>query len=188
MSKKAANLLQRRRSIPILLGAVLLVAAAAAMQAQNKAAKPKPLTALDYAEIEQLNAAYGHYIDTGEENGYAWANLFTPDGVFTRQAGDKYEGREKLAALGRNRGGPKFVSHFITNVMVQPSADGAIGRAYCVTMDFPDDKLDASDPRRSEVQLGCRYHDTYVRTSDGWRFKTRTIVVSAGHLPSTPRK
>lgn len=168
--------------------AVLLAAGGAAtvvvLEAQNKAVKP--LTALDYAEIQQLNAAYGHYIDTGEESGWAFANLFTTDGAFIRQTGDRWDGREKLAELARYRGGSKFVSHYITNVMVQPTADGAVGRAYCVTMKFPENKMEASDARPSEVQLGCRYHDVYARTKEGWRFKSRESVVSAGQLP--PRR
>ena len=159
-------------------GAVLAVAVTSWADSKRPA-----LTALDYAQIQELNAEYGQFIDTGEGNGYAWADLFTPTGVFARQSGEKYEGREKLAALARHRGGPQFVSHFVTNVMIEPTETGAKGRAYCVVMQFPDDKLEATDPRMSEVQLGCRYHDEYARTAGGWRFKSRTVVVSAGHLP-----
>jgi len=149
-------------------------------RAQHRAST---LTAMDYVEIEQLNAAYGHYIDTGEDNGGAWARLFTPDGVFTRQNGDQYVGRERIAALGRIIGsrGPKAVAHFATNVFIQPSPEGAVGQVYAVIIRFPDDKMDEDDPRPVDVKLGARYHDTYVKTADGWRFKTRTVVMAGSN-------
>ena len=145
--------------------------------------RPATLTAMDYVEIQQLNAAYGHYIDTGVDQGQAWAGLFTPDAVFTRQNGDKYVGREQLAGLGRIIGsrGPKAVAHFATNVWIQPSAEGAVGQVYAVIIRFPDDKMDEDDPRPVDVKLGARYHDTYVKTADGWRFKTRTVVMAGSN-------
>ena len=48
--------------------------------------KNPALTALDYAEIQQLAARYGHAIDTCANNGYDYADLYTPGGTFT----DKY--------------------------------------------------------------------------------------------------
>jgi hypothetical protein len=153
-----------------------------AVHAQNRG-RPATLTAMDYVEIQQLNAAYGHYIDTGTDQGQAWARLFTPDAVFTRQNGDKYVGRDQLAGLGRIIGsrGPKAVAHFATNVWIQPSPEGAVGQVYAVIIRFPDDKLDENDPRPVDVKLGARYHDTYVKTTEGWRFKTRTVVMAGSN-------
>ncbi len=163
---------------------VLLVCVGALIvaRAQNQS-RAATLTAMDYVEIQQLNAAYGHYIDTGEDNGYAWARLFTPDGVFTRQNGDQYIGRERIAGLGRIIGsrGPKAVAHFATNVWIQPSPEGAVGQVYAAIIRFPDDKMDEDDPRPVDVKLGARYHDTYVKTADGWRFKTRTVVMAGSN-------
>jgi hypothetical protein len=166
--------------IVLVLG--LCVAAFAALRAQNRS-RPTTLTAMDYVEIEQLNAAYGHYIDTGEDQGQAWARLFTADAVFTRQNGDKYIGREQIAGLGRTIGrrGPKALAHFATNVWIQPSPEGAVGKVYAVIIRFPDDKMDEDDPRPAEVKIGERYHDTYVKTADGWRFKSRTVVMAGSN-------
>ncbi len=71
-------------------------------------AKSSSLTALDYIEIEQLANRYGQTIDTCSNNGYDYADLYTPDGVFI----DKFspdgfqkggvilaQGREKLAEV-----------------------------------------------------------------------------------------
>ena len=64
------------------------------------------LTAADYVEIQQLVARYAYAVDTHADNGYAYADLFAPDGVF----GGKTQGREALAKLAMStqaeRGGP----------------------------------------------------------------------------------
>ena len=44
--------------------------------------KPMTLTALDYIEIEQLVAKYSRALDSCSNNGYDYADLYTPDGVF----------------------------------------------------------------------------------------------------------
>src|SRR5580692_1300554 len=73
--------------------------------------KPKPLTALDYIEIQQLANRYAQAIDTCANNGYDYADLYTPDGKFTDNFTEegfgkgglvRAEGREALArAAGR---------------------------------------------------------------------------------------
>jgi len=150
------------------------------------AATPAALTAMDHIEIQQLNAAYARYIDTGEENGEAWARLFTQDGVFTRQAKDRYAGRQQLAELARVTGrGPHYVAHFLTNLLVKAAPGGAVGSAYCMVVRFPDDKMGDADPRPTVPGAGCRYDDVYVKTAEGWKFKSRTVVVSKSNRPPT---
>src|SRR5262245_32034758 len=41
----------------------------------------RTLTAQDYVDIQQLAARYSHALDTGSDNGYAYADLFTADGA-----------------------------------------------------------------------------------------------------------
>ena len=93
------------------------------------------LTALDYLEIEQLVYRYGYALDTGADNGFAYADLYAPDGDFHRNQSrperSDYQGRERLAALARGgKRGPNFVSHYVTNVVVEPAPGGAVGRTY----------------------------------------------------------
>jgi hypothetical protein len=45
-------------------------------------AKEPSLTALDYEQIMQLTTRYAYGIDTCSNNGYDYADVFTPDGVF----------------------------------------------------------------------------------------------------------
>jgi len=144
---------------------------------------PAPLTGTDYAEIQRLSAQYGQAIDSCSGNGYDYADLYTPDGVFIdmwsegaiKQGGTRWQGREKLReiASGANFGGPgctspRFngsISHLILNLVITPSPEGARGNSYLV-------ELGGQDPGR--IQRLGNYEDVYVKTANGWRFKTRT--------------
>ena len=159
------------------------LSAMVAVQAQQKGAKPATLTALDYAEIQQLSARYAHAIDTCADSGYQYADLYTPDGTFIdmwsegaiKAGGVKWQGREKLREIssGANvTGAPctstRFngsVSHLILNLVITPTAEGATGVSWLV-------ELGGRDPNRI-TRLG-NYEDVYVKTPAGWRFKTRT--------------
>src|SRR5690606_13713610 len=61
------------------------------------------LTALDYIEIQQLVAKYARAMDTCSNNGYDYADLYTPDGVFQPIINGReippIQGREALAEV-----------------------------------------------------------------------------------------
>jgi hypothetical protein len=146
-------------------------------------AQPGGLTALDYQEITQLINRYAYGIDTCANNGYDYANLFTADGVFIDRnseagfaAGGRAlaQGRDALAALvgGGARGcATKLVwtdwSHLMLNHEITATPDGATGRVYLV-------QLGMNGP--GSVARHGGYEDVYVRTSDGWRIRSRTHV------------
>ncbi|HEU4690419.1 MAG TPA: nuclear transport factor 2 family protein [Vicinamibacterales bacterium] len=126
------------------------------------------LTAADYIEIQQLVARYGYAVDTHADNGYAYADLFTPDGVF-----GKTKGREALAELARatqkERAGPSFTRHYLTNVIIYPTPEGARGSQYLMALDV------SEGGKPSSIVHGGRYEDEYVKTPAGWRFKSRQL-------------
>ena len=112
--------------------------AAAQVPAKDPASKtPKPitLTAMDYIEIEQLVAKYSRALDTCANNGYDYADLYTPDGVFAPtingKPGPRFEGRERLAeASGGGKLGCKNVGwiqqgvrHLYPNHVITPTPD-----------------------------------------------------------------
>jgi hypothetical protein len=144
------------------------------VEAQEGAAKtpgrPMTLTPLDYVEIRQLAARYGHAVDQGADDGYAYADLFAEGATFGQTTG-----RDNLATLAkRTAKGPQTAWHFILNHVIEPTEDGAKGRQYLVHLQYGDgDKPNA-------VWNGGHYEDTYVKTPDGWRFKTRRFVPSEG--------
>ncbi len=137
------------------------------------------LTALDFFEIERLVGSYGHALDNAwgsEDQGESYAQLFTEDGVFRKVVGHK-----DLAALAREQvRGSRWVRHFLTNMVIEPTAAGASGRQYIVVLDLQDRETG----KPGTIFLGGHYEDTYVRTPQGWRFKTRTRVGSAASTPS----
>ena len=157
----------------VILGISLLaVAGLVARQAVARESKTT-LTAMDYVEIEQLYSHYNHYVDTGAGNGEKYANLFTPDGIFyTNLPGTgTVTGHKALAALAAGAGSPPPVvkaAHHAVNIMIDPSPEGATGAAYLLMVSSPSDGTSATG-------LSAVYHDTFVKTSEGWRFKTRTL-------------
>jgi hypothetical protein len=169
------------------LGMLTLVAVQAqqksAQTATRAPAKGPSLTPSDYIEIEQLVARYGHAIDMCVNNGYEYADLYTPDGVFidlysdngVKQGGIRSVGRDQLAdAAGGGkfncRGDRRFeLTHAIVNLVITPTAEGAIGKSIVLEM-WP-------DPSDREVNRRAgSYEDVYVKTPQGWRFQQRAHV------------
>jgi hypothetical protein len=136
-----------------------------------------PLTALDYIQIEQLIARYSRAIDSCSNNGYDYADLFTPDGAFIPsfdgKLGNPIQGRERLAAVsGGGTNGCKNVGwieqgvrHIYTNHVITPTADGATGIVDMLMIGL------GGDPNK--IEYDGYYVDKYVRTPQGWRFKER---------------
>ena len=67
--------------------------------AQSDTADEGALTTADYIEIQQLYARYNHYIDSVKDDGYAYARLFTSDGVFDTTILGVHTGHDELAAF-----------------------------------------------------------------------------------------
>jgi len=155
---------------------VALWLGATGLQAQQPAA-PRELTALDYFEIQQLVAKYAHAIDTCSNNGYDYADLFTPDGSFVPSFEGKQlpaiQGRERLAEIsgGGSRGCKNVgwieqgVRHIYTNHVITPTAEGATGKVDMLMIGL------GGDPNK--IEYDGYYVDSYVRTPQGWRFKQR---------------
>src|SRR5690606_18484123 len=108
--------------------AIALMAGALSQVSAQSGGTVRPLSAQDILEIQQLGAKYAYGLDTGADEGYYYANVFTPDGTFGRR-----KGREALAAVAREGGGRmklKGYQHIITNYIIEPTAEGAKGSQY----------------------------------------------------------
>jgi hypothetical protein len=147
------------------------------MRAQGNARQSKAaaLSPRDYLEIQQLVARYAYALDTGADNGNAYADLFTADGQFVLPTGPM-RGREALAAFGRNGAdGHKpanGVSHFIMNHVIEPAAGGATGKEYVVLVNIGE----GGKPGGEFSNTGGHYEDVYAKTNDGWKFKRREFI------------
>ncbi|HTR38322.1 MAG TPA: nuclear transport factor 2 family protein [Bryobacteraceae bacterium] len=164
---------------------ILLVALLVQQKSADAAsAKAPAFSALDYIEIQQLQNKYGIDIDTCTNNGYDYADLYTPDGVFI----DKYseegfqkgglqraKGRDELAAaswggkLGCKNMPWNGWSHLMVNSVITPTAEGATGRVYLVML---------GEKGPGSIARDGGYEDVYVKTAAGWRIKSRTHVRS----------
>jgi hypothetical protein len=158
-----------------------------AVQAQSPASQ---LTALDYIEIQQLVAKYARAIDTCSNNGYDYADLFTADGYFAPEQngkiGNKAQGRERLAEIsgGGSRGCKNVgwirqgVKHLYVNHIITPTAEGATGTVDMLMIGL------GGDPYK--IHHEGYYEDTYVKTPQGWRFKSRVHHVPEGGTTGQP--
>jgi hypothetical protein len=168
---------RNRIQVAVMLGVMALAAAGSRAEAQAPT-----LSALDYAEIQQLAARYAHAIDTCSDNGYDYARLYTSDGVFTDRysvkgfaaGGISVTGYEALARVaGGGPGGcttsPRWdLTHVMANHVIIPSPEGATGRVYLIEV------WGGTEP--SHVLRAGGYEDVYVKTPAGWRFKSRVHV------------
>lgn len=115
------------------------------------------LTTQDYIDIEQNYARYYQTMDAGDLEG--WADTFTDDGNFNGAVG--------RAALieSRRRFDLSKVRHLVSNLVITPTPEGAKGSIYVFVVDRHEGPL--------KINSYSRYDDTLVKTSKGWRFKTK---------------
>jgi hypothetical protein len=135
-----------------------------AQQARDRAM----LSPQDYVEIQQLYGYYTRDVDPGSEQNASW--LYAADGSFEIR-GQKHVGQRALETFYEQvRKNQQFgVRHLNSNFLLVPTAEGARGTAYMVQIE----RRDAAKPIAATM-FGV-YHDTFVKTRDGWRFKSRVL-------------
>ena len=159
-----------------------LIALNATLFAGNVTAQqPMKLEAQDYLDIRQLIDAYTHILDNCVGNGYRYADLFTDDATFGVSSewgkGVKiwFRGREQLAQAGGGTTGcrpqagtPMY--HININPVITPTAEGASSISTLLTI------TNDTDDRGDIVHWEGGYEDTFEKTANGWRFKSRVHV------------
>jgi len=174
------------RTTSSLIGLAAGWLAVGALSAQRPAPAPATLSVDDRLEIKQLVSRYAYALDTGADNGMAYAGLFAADGEFVGSRGTT-RGREALAELGRlgfvdGRKPANGVAHFIMNHVIAPAPGGATGTQYMVLVNIGEN----GQPGGSFSSVGGHYEDQYVKTAQGWRFKRRQFIPSASAPRTTP--
>jgi hypothetical protein len=160
----------------------LAIAVLGALMAFAVAAQePMKLTAQDYLDIRALIDAYPMLLDHCRNNGNDYADLFTNDATFgvSSEWGSKakvwFRGREQLRRAGGGGDAacrPQTTSmyHININPTIIPTAEGA--RATSTLLTITND----TDERGDIVHWEGGYEDTFEKTPDGWRFKSRVHV------------
>ena len=151
------------RSIQAAILAVFTMAAPLAAQGS--------LTPQDRADIQELSAKYARTLGTCAAEEYA--DLFAPDtGYFASNIRGEVVGRERLIALVRSE------RHCTTPA---PQASGTTANA-AAPRPVPTVAIEMSSTEPiGRAELGekvGRYDDEYVKTSKGWRFKSRTVMTA----------
>ena len=92
--------------LAIAILAMLAFTVVPAQQQDTEVRRPSTaaLSDMDHIEIQQLVRKSAWALDSGDNYGYAYADLFTPDGTFVvtdQPNGRTYEGRDQLATVAR---------------------------------------------------------------------------------------
>ncbi len=142
---------------------------------------------VDERACERLIMEYTHLVDGGRA--VEIADLFTVDGVW-RTDEFAMRGQEEIrAGFGRRQGVTRRQSrHVCTNVVVTVEGDRATGLCYLVNYRHDSETGRAEHPAPADVpKFVGEYHDTFVRTDDGWRFEDRycdmVFVRPSAHRP-----
>ena len=140
------------------------------LMAVTTRAQSTTLSRNDHTEIHELFARYAHAMDSSNQD--ALLGVFTEDGVFTIDGVRTWNGRTEIASIlaAPPRERPK-VTHFFSNILVEPTADGAKASHYVILIDLQ---------KNSAVTGGGYCDHTLVRTEEGWRMKTRVCYVEPG--------
>jgi hypothetical protein len=159
----------------------LSVLAALTILSSTLTAQQSALTTQDYIDIQQLVSKYAWAIDECTNRGYDYADLYTADGTFTTSRNGKalatFAGRDRLAEAARG-GMPDCkdvpwagIKHMLVNHVIDPAPGGAKGKVYLIAIGL--------DGVPGKVEAQGHYEDVYVKTAQGWRFKSRMHVLSA---------
>ncbi len=112
-----------------------------------------------------------------ERNWAAYAQLFTADGVFVRanQPDEPLIGREAIRDALAARPAGRLTRHLCTNIEIEAlGTEHARGRCYLVLYAGDASQRDSVAGRPADdVQRVGEYHDTFVRTGEGWRIGRR---------------
>jgi hypothetical protein len=148
-----------------LLALILSVGLAPSLSAQTRRTERSAATLTDHdrAAIELLSARYS--LALGSCDVKTWPELFVaPDGYFASGSRGKVQGRHRLAEMIRsydcvykNGVAPPHAPAVLVpyKIEMKPSRGGATATAY---------------------YNGGNYEDVYVKTPQGWRFRSRTVV------------
>ena len=124
--------------------ALIFAGAAACISVQQSETPPAApadgLTAEDLHEIEELVQGYTRGVDVGPEDA-SW--VFAPDAVFEYTAGavqgGRVEGAAELKEFYANLRKTNTTRHVLSNLVIEPSPDGATGSVYMTSFDPTDD-------------------------------------------------
>ncbi len=121
----------------------------------------------DALDIDQLICRYNFALDRGDAE--AFADCFTPDGVFLLMGQEQARGREALIAYVRELGAPGQLRHVVTSVLSEGTGEEASSQAYCTV-------FSSAPGSGTQVIAQGVYGDQLIRESGVWRFTKRDFT------------
>lgn len=123
----------------------------------------------DIMEISRLKAAYCEAVDGGWDRrthrGEEVAALFVDDGVWDAgKIGGRGEGYDGIVKIIDSFQRMPFALHRVTNPDIRVNGDEAIGKWHVIAY--------LSQPDGTPVMFMGVYRDKFVRTPQGWKFKS----------------
>jgi SnoaL-like domain len=171
-----------QRSIVVIIAGLALAGAASMVirgqGSEAKAAGPYHGTPDDFMDISQLFSRYDNGIDNG--NGAAWADNFTPDGVF-QDPSTCAIGREQLMAVANHDGRPDGdQEHFhmpSLGPIVYIDRDHATVHSTVVVVRKTGFGIQGG------ILVTGSYDDTLIRSRGKWLFSYRLVHRPNGDKP-----
>ena len=156
---------------------LLFMLLAPVVRAQSKS--PESVSQTDRTGIEQLLSQYNQALQTCSSKQYA--DLFTSEGTFTS---DDFRGASHRRLYGKSAtlvGHDKLVElveteEFCLNPEQRAARAAARPRAISftgLTLEWSADGIHGVLP----LGNGGRYEDVYIKTTTGWKFKSRNVVM-----------
>lgn len=137
------------------------------------------LASMDYIEIQQLVNRLNFALDYCSNAGRDFADLFVDGGQYIIDRGDGMPAvrgsRDELIRLAsgpdceaRRTPPSSYILHLAESLVIEPAPGGARGKSYAI---YPS-SMGKYFNEETAGQLGI-YHDEYVKTPAGWRFRSR---------------
>lgn len=134
----------------------------------------------------RLPLLFAKYADNGDHA--ALAALFTEDCEFARpfQPDHPFYGRHRVQAIFRDRP-PILVRHLVSNILVEVvSGTEARGSNYLAMLSS---HASTEPPQQAGGLYVGGFEDHYLKTSEGWQFKSRygrVVLHQGGPMPIMP--
>ncbi len=128
-------------------------------------------TIADESALLQLAYRYAQAVDRRDADGLV--SVFTEDGIIARP-GSLWQGHEKLRGIiARLNTMYGTTLHTVRNQTAVIDGNSAEGETYCVAMHI----LKSDDGKRTRMDMGIRYQDSFARRDGVWRFARRELAV-----------
>lgn len=127
----------------------------------------------DLESIRNLKSAYAFHCDNNyDADGFR--ELFVMDSAWESNAFGVYNGIEEITTFIRDLPSQiHWALHYMVNPMISFSADGNLATGRWILIEYATmaavEQSPSKDPEA--VVITCTYHDDFVRTPEGWRFK-----------------